>query len=425
MNGDARIRPLSEILNHKYLFNFRVDFTTDETVWAVLIATAPTFINRICLDQASAQRYFATRTQKDAKWTVIVGTIMTCVFSALVAGVGAALICRYRGCDPVLSGSIERFDQLLPFYLLEDLSTFPGLAGVFLAGVVSASISTVSSLVNSQAAVWHFDVLAPFCKVGSYNVDVIIKVLAFAVGGVMTGCSVLVPYLGSVTAMFMAVNSAITGPFVGLVVLGLTAPFANSKGAGVTTLLMVVYQLVHMSLRINSGVREERMPVSLEFCGDNVTTASGRLNITLPTYSVRSISTFPLLHLSSFWSSLFSTVVTYVGGLAISICLGGTNFSDVETKKLTSNLLFPLWRLLRLMPAAEKNIARQETAGMTPFSLVPGREATTKLDIMLPQESDDIPTDVDDFTQRAEEARQLAHLLWDAGIVVTSHVLLA
>nr|XP_054921118.1 uncharacterized protein LOC129381896 [Dermacentor andersoni] len=117
---------------------------------------------------------------------------------------------------------------------------------------------------------------------------------------------------------------------------------------------MVVYQLVHMSLRINSGVREERMPVSLEFCGDNVTTTSGSLNITLPTYSVRSISKFPLLHLSSFWSSLFSTVVTYVGGLAISICLGGTNFSDVETRKLTSNLLFPLWRLLRLMPPAEK-----------------------------------------------------------------------
>ncbi|XP_037580260.2 sodium-coupled monocarboxylate transporter 1-like [Dermacentor silvarum] len=170
----------------------------------------------------------------------------------------------------------------------------------------------------------------------------------------MTGCSVVVPYMGSVTAMFMAVNSAITGPFVGLVVLGLTAPFANSKGAGATTLLMVVYQLVHMSLRINSGAREQRMPVSLEFCGDNVTTTSGSLNFTLTTYSVTSVSTFPLFRLSTYWSSLFSTVATYVGGLAISVCFGGTNLSDVEMRKLTSNLLFPLWRLFRLMPPAEK-----------------------------------------------------------------------
>ncbi|XP_075529803.1 sodium-coupled monocarboxylate transporter 1-like [Dermacentor variabilis] len=314
-------------------------------------------MNRICLDQGTAQRYFASRTQKEAKWTVIVGTIMTCVFYALLTGVGAALICRYRGCDPILSGSINRLDQLLPFYLLEDISTFPGLVGVFLAGVVSASISTVSSLVNSQAAVWYFDVLTPFCAVGGHNVDVIVKALAFAVGGVMTGCSLVVPYLGSVIAMFMAVNSAITGPFVGLVLLGLTAPFANSKGAGATTLLMVVYQLVHMSLRINSRVREERMPVSLDFCVNNVTTTSGSLNITLPTYSVRSIGMFPLFRVSSYWSSLFSTVVTYVGGLAISICLGGTNLSDVEMHKLTSNLLFPLWRRLRLMPSAEKNSA--------------------------------------------------------------------
>nr|XP_054921089.1 uncharacterized protein LOC129381891 [Dermacentor andersoni] len=112
-----------------------------------------------------------------------------------------------------------------------------------------------------------------------------------------------------------------------------------------------------MSLRINSGVREERMPVSLDFCRDNVTTTSGRLNITLPTYSVRSIGMFPLSRLSFYWSSLFSTVVTYVGGLAISICLGGTNLSDVEMHKLTSNVLFPLWRLLRLMPPAEKTSA--------------------------------------------------------------------
>nr|XP_054933599.1 retinol dehydrogenase 12-like [Dermacentor andersoni] len=45
---------------------------------------------------------------------------------------------------------------------------------------------------------------------------------------------------------------------------------------------------------------------------------------------------------------------------------------------------------------------------MTPFSLVNGREATTTLDAMLPHEFDDIATDVDEFTQRAEEARQLA-----------------
>ncbi|XP_075726432.1 sodium-coupled monocarboxylate transporter 1-like [Rhipicephalus microplus] len=321
-SGDTRIQPLSEILTYKYFYNYSFDLTTDETIWAGLLATTPTFFNRICLDQGTAQRYFASRNQKEAKWTVIAGTLMTCVFYGLLACAGAALVCRYRGCDPVLSGSIKKFDQLLPFYLLEDLASFPGLSGIFIAGVVSASISTLSSLVNSQAAVWYFDVITPFCKVRDTQVDLIVKALAFAVGGVMTGCSMVVPYLGSVTVMFMAVNSAITGPFVGLVLLGLTVPFANSKGAGATALLMVVYQLLHMSVRINSGAQAQRMPVTLEFCPGNVTTKPSIVNVTLPAFSKRSVNAFPLFHLSSYWSSLFSTVATYIGGIALSLLLG-------------------------------------------------------------------------------------------------------
>lgn len=44
---------------------------------------------------------------------------------------------------------------------------------------------------------------------------------------------------------------------------------------------------------------------------------------------------------------------------------------------------------------------------MTPLSLVHGGEVSTMLVDMLPHEPDDIDTDADEFTQRAE-ARQLA-----------------
>lgn len=56
------------------------------------------------------------------------------------------------------------------------------------------------------------------------------------------------------------------------------------------------------------------------------------------------------------------------------------------------------------------NTARQETTRVTPFSLVYGREVTTLLDAMLPHECGDHETGAEEFTQRAEEARQLARL---------------
>ncbi|KAL1472966.1 hypothetical protein MTO96_022637, partial [Rhipicephalus appendiculatus] len=63
------------------------------------------------------------------------------------------------------------------------------------------------------------------------------------------------------------------------------------------------------------------MPVSLEFCPGNVTTTPRITNATLPAFSKRSINTFPLFRLSSYWSSLFSTVTTYIGGIGLSLLL--------------------------------------------------------------------------------------------------------
>lgn len=56
------------------------------------------------------------------------------------------------------------------------------------------------------------------------------------------------------------------------------------------------------------------------------------------------------------------------------------------------------------------NTARQETTKMTPFALVHGREVTTMLDAMLPHDCNGSDADAADFTERAEEARQLARV---------------
>ncbi|XP_077496388.1 sodium-coupled monocarboxylate transporter 1-like [Amblyomma americanum] len=290
--GSTGARPLNELDSRKYFLNTAFDLTKDENVWAVVIASTPTFFNRICLDQGTAQRYLASRTLKQAKWTVIIGTLFASLYYALLTGAGAALTSRYRGCDPLLAGSIKRFDQLVPFYVVQDFRDFTGLSGVFLAGVVSASVSTVSSMVNSQAAVWYFDVVTPFFKVAGARLDCIIK----TIGDVLQTC----PYsftlanhvlrFVALLQMFMTVNAAITGPFAGLLILGLTAPFANAKGAGIVTLLMVAYQLAHMFVRVNAGVTEERMPVSLDYCAVNVTAvAAGNTSAALSAHTERKV----------------------------------------------------------------------------------------------------------------------------------------
>lgn len=68
------------------------------------------------------------------------------------------------------------------------------------------------------------------------------------------------------------------------------------------------------------------------------------------------------------------------------------------------------WDLILPYVVFAYNTAVQETTKMTPFKLVHGRDATTTLDAMLPNVTDENNLDVAAYLQRAEEARQLARL---------------
>ena len=49
------------------------------------------------------------------------------------AGLTAYVV--YKDCDPFTSGRIEKQDQILPFLVANKLASYPGLCGLFLAGI--------------------------------------------------------------------------------------------------------------------------------------------------------------------------------------------------------------------------------------------------------------------------------------------------
>lgn len=52
----------------------------------------------------------------------------------------------------------------------------------------------------------------------------------------------------------------------------------EAQGAGAVTLVMVAYQLAHMSCRIQNGMQEQRVPVSVDYCPENTTVLAHALN---------------------------------------------------------------------------------------------------------------------------------------------------
>lgn len=56
---------------------------------------------------------------------------------------GLVLAATYAHCDPHKTGEINAVDQFLPYFVMEHLSTIPGMAGLFIAGLFAGSLRYV------------------------------------------------------------------------------------------------------------------------------------------------------------------------------------------------------------------------------------------------------------------------------------------
>ncbi|XP_077554873.1 sodium-coupled monocarboxylate transporter 2-like [Haemaphysalis longicornis] len=352
--ASSQLRPFSDIDMRPYLLQARFDLTNDENVWACAVGLLAGHAYRMGMDQMVVQRYASAKTLKDAQRTALMGSVLLVVSTSLLAAVAMALVYWYRDCDPLLSGAIKNIEQVIPHYINERLSAVPGFTGLFLAGVVSATLSTVSSAINSLAASVYVDILSPFLVINDRFSSATIKSLAFLFGAMMTGLAVAVPYIGSAVRLIMVVHSSASGPFIGLFVLALAFPWANGKGAAVATALTLAFQAWAVTGRLLYGLKPPRMPVTLDRCqqlGGGVALSASNLTSTL-TNLTKEADIFPVYRLSSYWGGLFSALATVAIGLTISVLTGGGN--DVKRHlPFTSDAFIRLWRRFQLLTGPE------------------------------------------------------------------------
>ena len=67
----------------------------------------------------------------------------------------------YSKCDPLLSGQIERRDQMVPLMAVEVLQFIPGFPGLFMSSIFAATLSSTSSGMNGLAANLLCDFVEP------------------------------------------------------------------------------------------------------------------------------------------------------------------------------------------------------------------------------------------------------------------------
>ncbi|XP_055691279.1 sodium-coupled monocarboxylate transporter 1-like [Lutzomyia longipalpis] len=135
------------------------DPTIRNSFWSLYFGGIWIIMYTFC-NQPSLQRFLSLPTLPKAKkacW--FYGCLIWSIFAIGFFG-GTILTAFFSSCDPKSAGMIQANDQILPFFVVLLNKSLPGLSGIFIGGMFSAALSSISTLLNSLAAV----TLEDFCK---------------------------------------------------------------------------------------------------------------------------------------------------------------------------------------------------------------------------------------------------------------------
>lgn len=51
---------------------------------------------------------------------------------------GFSIFAFYANCDPLLKGDIQKIDQIVPYFVVHELASIPGMMGIFTSCIFSA-----------------------------------------------------------------------------------------------------------------------------------------------------------------------------------------------------------------------------------------------------------------------------------------------
>lgn len=232
---------LSELMqfaseNDKFrMFDFDFSLTKPSmTFWSGLVGGAFLTAATHGTDQLMVQRYLSARNQRDASLSLGFSGLIVFFQFAVFLLIGIALAGFYTqltGPNPLADG---KGDQLFAFFIVNYMPV--GLAGLTLAAVFAAAMSTLSSSLNSSATALIKDVWLPMHKTGvSQAVQLRAGRIATACFGILqVAIAVLVGIIGTTeSTVFNVLKIAgfATGPVLGLFLLAVVAPRVQQPAA--------------------------------------------------------------------------------------------------------------------------------------------------------------------------------------------------
>ena len=209
---------------------------SDSTFWVILIYGLFINLQNFGVDQGFVQRYMTTSTEKEAKFSTWLGSLLYLPVSLVFFFIGTAVFAYYQAIPGRLPADLQNpamADRVFPFFIVSELP--PGLIGLLIAAIFAAGMSTISTSLNSSATLILTDYYKRyFRKDASEKASMVVLYIATAAMGVLGILAALaMTQVTSALDAWWALASIFSGGMLGLFLLGYFSRNARSFHAAV------------------------------------------------------------------------------------------------------------------------------------------------------------------------------------------------
>jgi SSS family solute:Na+ symporter len=210
------------------VFDFSLDFSRVYTFWAGFIGGGFLTMASHGTDQMIVQRLLIARNERDAKTALVSSGFIVLAQFVLFLFLGVALFAFYQAFPP--EAGFDRSDRIFPFFIVSQLPG--GLAGLLVAAILAAAMSTISSSLNSLSSTTVMDLYSRLSKETSEERK--LKLSRFATVGwalIIFVLAILARKGGRAVELGLSVASISYGALLGVFFLGVLTRRANQSGA--------------------------------------------------------------------------------------------------------------------------------------------------------------------------------------------------
>ena len=233
--------------DHKFvLFDWSLDYRS-ATFWVVILGGLANNLISYTSDQTIIQRYMTTKDERSAARSIVVNGVICVVVSIVFYLIGTGLYTFFKTHPEAGFTSLDRPDAIFPFYVVTQLPA--GAAGLLIAALFAATMSTISSNINSISTSFTIDIYQHIrpTRLSSKHILRVARWASFVSGiaGLLIALLMAQLKIQSLLDYFNIILGLLSGCIGGLFVMGIFFPTIGSKSAtiGFVAGMLIVFYL--------------------------------------------------------------------------------------------------------------------------------------------------------------------------------------